>query len=170
MKVKIISNNQQEFNGVKYYRCGKYFANSSKKHNRRLHRTVWEYHNGKIPKGCIVDHIDRDSDNNQIENLRLATYSMNNRNVSEETTKRRKANMERIRPLAIKWHKSKSGREWHKEHGKKVWENIEPVKKICACCGKEFETKVLRKNVRFCCRNCQHRAYMRRKKGLPEQD
>lgn len=51
--------------------CGKRFL---------LHRLVWTYHNGDIPDGLVVDHLDRNPLNNQIENLRVATTSQNVRN------------------------------------------------------------------------------------------
>jgi hypothetical protein len=41
----------------------------------RAHNIIWELHNGRIPKGMTVDHIDRNPSNNKIENLRLATPS-----------------------------------------------------------------------------------------------
>jgi len=44
------------------------------------HRLVWMHFNGKIPKGMVVDHIDRNPRNNKIENLRLATYAQNSAN------------------------------------------------------------------------------------------
>lgn len=42
-----------------------------------VHRLVWEWHNGPIPEGMVVDHIDQDKSNSRIENLRLLTHSQN---------------------------------------------------------------------------------------------
>lgn len=48
------------------------------------HRIVWELHNGPIPQGSVIDHIDGDSYNNSIENLRLCTQSQNTKNKSKQ--------------------------------------------------------------------------------------
>jgi len=45
------------------------------------HRIIWEMHNGPIPKGLEVDHIDTDRSNSRIENLRLATKRQNGHNT-----------------------------------------------------------------------------------------
>lgn len=49
---------------------------------KRLHRAVWEWHNGEIQEGMQIDHLDRDKSNNRIENLRLVSHTVNGRNVS----------------------------------------------------------------------------------------
>ena len=48
--------------------------------NRRVmyrHRLVWVWHNGAIPDGLVVDHINGDTTDDRIENLRLATHRQN---------------------------------------------------------------------------------------------
>lgn len=45
-----------------------------------VHRLIWIYHTGEIPKGLMLDHKDGVRDNNVIENLRLSTPSENSCN------------------------------------------------------------------------------------------
>ena len=44
------------------------------------HRRIWELTNGPISEGMTVDHINRNSLDNRIENLRLATKTLQIRN------------------------------------------------------------------------------------------
>lgn len=46
----------------------------------KMHRIVWEIHNGEIPKHMYIDHIDGDKGNNKIDNLRLVDSKLNSRN------------------------------------------------------------------------------------------
>jgi len=48
----------------------------------KVHRLIWVYHNGPIPKGKEIDHINHIRDDNRIENLRLVTQKDNARNCS----------------------------------------------------------------------------------------
>jgi len=58
-----------------YYEINLY--KNSKKKSFQFHRLVYEAHNGTIPEGLFIDHIDLNSQNNNIDNLRLATRSEN---------------------------------------------------------------------------------------------
>lgn len=40
-----------------------------------VHRLIWQLHNGRKP--LVIDHINRDSLDNRIENLREVTHSLN---------------------------------------------------------------------------------------------
>jgi len=44
------------------------------------HRIIWEMLNGKIPKNLCIDHIDGNGLNNKINNLRVVSLSINQRN------------------------------------------------------------------------------------------
>ena len=50
------------------------------KKNTYAHRVIWEIVNGHIPDGFVIDHINGDSIDNRIGNLRLVTISGNNKN------------------------------------------------------------------------------------------
>jgi hypothetical protein len=54
-----------------------YYSVTIKARRYQLNRLIWIYHNGEIPKDLLVDHISRDTHDNRIENLRLATYTQN---------------------------------------------------------------------------------------------
>ena len=51
--------------------CGKHY---------REHRVIWLMHGGIIPDGHVIDHINGDSEDNRIENLRCVTNCENKRN------------------------------------------------------------------------------------------
>lgn len=53
--------------------------------NRTRHRLVWEWHNGEIPEGLFIDHINRNKSDDRIENLRLSTPAQNIRNSKHST-------------------------------------------------------------------------------------
>jgi hypothetical protein len=54
----------------------------------KVHRLVWEWHNGPIPPGLEVDHINDDREDNRIENLQLLTKLENNLKARDKQRKR----------------------------------------------------------------------------------
>ncbi len=40
-----------------------------------MHRAIWEYYNGEIPKGYVVHHKDLNLANNDITNLEILTLA-----------------------------------------------------------------------------------------------
>lgn len=146
-----------------------YFLNSTI--HKRLHVYVWEHYNGRVPKGYHVHHIDKDKNNNEIENLQLLTSTEHNRlHASQWTDERRewaRGNLlENAVPASKEWHKSEEGKEWHSKHGKEAYKNRTEKEYICTCCGKPFKTKNRygKGQNTFCCNACKS-AY-RRKMGF----
>ena len=50
----------------------------------KVHRVIWEMHNGPIPKGMTIDHINHIRDDNRIENLRMVRQGCQLRNLSKQ--------------------------------------------------------------------------------------
>jgi hypothetical protein len=150
----------QIFNGRTYYQYeGRYFTSGT----RKMHRDVWAFHNGEIPKGNHIHHIDGDVTNNDISNLQLMEASAH---LRMEGKKRHQDNPEWSKQfytkgieLAKEWHRSPEGREWHKQHGINVFANREVYTLNCHVCNNPYKTKIVN-NSKFCSNNCKS-AYRR---------
>ena len=154
----VISPTAQEFNGERYYLCGFYFQ----RNGRRLHRAVWKYNRGDIPKGYHVHHRDNCRSNNAIENLELLTafdHLSLHGNPNARLT-------DAARAKAAEWHGSDEGRLWHSRHYR---ESIAPTMAkrttlACQHCGQPFEARlVLAARSKFCGNNCKARALRKRR-------
>ena len=158
----------QEFNGRTYYQYeGRYFTS----HIRKMHRDVWIFHNGEIPKGFHIHHIDGNPSNNDISNLQLLEGRIH---LKMEGKKRVKENPQWIKDFQSKgilkakeWHKSEEGRKWHSEASKKQWENPSIFTNQCIECKKLYES-VKSKGVKFCSNKCK--SSFRRKSGIDNEN
>lgn len=156
------------FNGIKYTKDKKsgYYLNSTNR--KRLHRSVWEYYNGKIPKGYEIHHKDRNKDNNDISNLIMLTVEEHKKEhkklLTVEQKQKLRDNLEnKARPMAIEWHKSKDGIEWHKKQYINTLGNRKEQAFVCLNCNKEYKT-IKTKSNKFCSNKCK--SSYRRKMGL----
>lgn len=52
------------------------------------HHIVWELHNGPVPEGMRIDHIDGNRSDSRIENLRLATADQNAQNKRKQFSRK----------------------------------------------------------------------------------
>jgi len=157
------------FNELKFTRDDKtgYYLNSTIR--KRMHRYVWEFYNGEIPKGMHIHHIDHDKSNNDIRNLQMidaSTHTRMHANMNvEKNYKKMVENLNNIRDKASEWHKSEQGRDWHKEHYSKSLAKVHEVIRELSCnyCGKKYKTKGLGTS-KFCSNNCKSKN--RRSLGL----
>lgn len=82
-RIRGVFNGKYEKGNIGY--CGYIKDNNSwevpfKGRSLKVHRVVWELANGKIPNNCVIDHIDGDSSNNSLSNLRAVPAEVNSRN------------------------------------------------------------------------------------------
>mgnify|MGYP002622439099 CR=1 FL=1 len=153
-----------------------YYYNSHTR--KRLHQAIWIAHNGPIPKGYEIHHIDHNKENNDISNLACITkeehHRIHNEEMSDELRNWYRDNLNtNARPKAIEWHKSEAGKEWHKEHIRQQIKNGTINKKIifrCSQCGEEFESIARNLNGNhFCSNNCRAK-FLRHSRSQDKSD
>lgn len=171
-------NDYQIVDGIYFYKertgIGYYLGNVPQSDGKcrpvRCHSYVWEKHNGKIPHGYSVHHIDGNPANNCIDNLTLLHCSEHSKYHASQHTDKARETIKLAIPKASEWHKSEQGSEWHKNHytnyAQKIWGA--PITKTCEICGKEYTTNHgSAKKSRFCSNNC--RAKFRRMSGIDNE-
>ena len=155
----------QTFNGKTYklYKGERYFS----RHDKRLHRVVWEFYNGPIPQGFHVHHKDENPWNNEIDNLELVpAFKHLSRHTIERVAEDRESFIRRMAKAgeyAKEWHRSPEGRAWHSKHAKEQAPR-ERVEYTCDFCGKTFVSQKFGSEHHFCSNKCS--AAFRRREGL----
>lgn len=164
------------FDGYKFRKDKKtgYFLSTKKMDSgkrERLHTYLWRFYNGSIPEGYHIHHVDKDKNNNNIENLTCIPSSTHLSFHSKEraVTEHDKiiANLsENALPKAIEWHKSGQGRDWHKKHYNEMKDKLYVMQEyVCLTCGKCF--KSTNTGSKFCCNSCK--SEYRRKSGVDNE-
>jgi len=174
------------FNGAVYRRYPDSTHASHRRYFNRsggkglLHRDVWSYHNGPVPEGFHVHHIDGDCSNNSIENLEcipatdhfaIHTEDRRAHGLSDDNLK----HMESMREKAKDWHSSPEGLAWHKEvssqylevarkalQKKREEQAANPKTVTCVECGELFSSPTGR--ARVCSHACHSKRSRRRKR------
>lgn len=135
----------------------------------RLHVYVWQKHNGKIPDGMEINHIDENKDNNEINNLECLTRKQHlayhkEHDYNKMLPKWRKNLDKNARPAAAQWHRTLEGRQVNSDahRGKKIKKRY--IKR-CKNCGKVYRAAFSRS--KFCSPACQ--SAFRKKSGVDDE-
>jgi len=81
---EVYGHKRKKYKKLKLHKYGYYYitlCKNNKIKNFLIHRLIYQAHNGTIPEKMCIDHIDNNPQNNNIENLRVATNSQNNMNI-----------------------------------------------------------------------------------------
>ena len=140
------------FNGEYYYKNdGGYFV--KRRPQKILHREVWKLHNGEIPKGFVVHHIDHNKENNKIENLEIMGWSEHNS----------------LHARSNKYFGSEANLSHLQRIRKTTWKKKLRTPSLCVLCGSEFMT-LQPERAKFCSRSCKNvqagRDYRERQREL----
>jgi hypothetical protein len=164
----VISDTIQEFNGTRFYKCGAYFQHKGK----ALYVEVWTAAHGPVPAGFEVHHKDHNPSNNDLENLELLEGSEHARLHALERGlgELGRQHLEKAGELAKEWHKSQEGREWHKNHYKKMADALHArEERTCEECGTVFMGLIGKpERNRFCSNKCKTR--WRYKSGVDNEE
>ena len=101
-----------------------------------LHRALWEAANGTIPEGMQIDHINGNTLDNRLENLRVVTHQENARNQ-----KRRNDNTSGV--TGVSWNKKKQ--KWEAritDNGKLVFLGLHDDWFEAVCARKSAEKRL----------------------------
>jgi hypothetical protein len=135
----------------------RYYVITSGRGYRTLHRDVWSFHNGDIPKGYHVHHKDGNYFNNSPENLECLSPKEHAEQHTEEFYEARVKQMAYAREFASKWHGSPEGLEFHRQLGRLSWEGREPeIDNVCEVCGSSFKSFVKAITCSTKCKNRRH--------------
>lgn len=159
----VVSDTIQEFGGVRYYRCGKYFRRTSNhfKGSRLLHRDVYAANHGDIPDTHHVHHVDEDRSNNSPENLQLLPISEHCSIHAKEAGALSKLRGEFIgQEKAKAWHRSEEGRAWHAENSRRAFKRFANRVGECIVCSKTYMYSAIPEK-RFCGQACFQRLQRR---------
>lgn len=157
-----------EVDGIKFYKSTQgYWLGQVEGKPKRLHVYTYEKLFGSVPEGCVIHHIDRDPDNNDIGNLILVSKKEHARVHHDAVKAASVESIKKAQAAATEWHKSSAGHEWHKEQYRRSladkWADM--VTKNCEVCGKPFQCPaIVAYKSRFCSNNCK--SQFRRNSGV----
>lgn len=141
---------------------GKYWW--AKAGTKSLHRAIWKWYHGDIPAKHDIHHKDGNPHNNKPSNLEcLSKREHRRRHREDHRTPKQLRHLERIRPKAAVWHRSKQGEAWHRRHAQRVWGRENRTERTVRCveCEKDFTTLSF-STPKYCSDRCYDRMRYKR--------
>lgn len=117
----------------------------------RRARKQWELHNGLIPPGYVIHHIDRDRRNNSIENLQMLTRSDHGKLHQEED--------DHLYPRRV------VSRHIHRAAYMKTYRKTKTEPHNCGWCGRKYYRDIYGKT-KTCSHSCGSHLFWSLKKQL----
>ena len=141
---------------------------NGKQTKKRLHWYKYFIEVGGIPKGFHIHHIDENPLNNSIENLQLICGKKHIGEHSKKALATNPIHKAKFHAAGIEaakvWHKSDAGREWHSQLASRRMSEREYITKKCLVCEKEYKTRAVQSETKFCSNNCK--SEYRRRSGV----
>jgi hypothetical protein len=147
--------------GERYYlqSTGRYYQHGNTSlRERLLHRIIWISRRGRIPKGWDIHHKNKNWQDNRLSNLTIMPQPDHRRMHMIERLgdphyyNIRQKQLVLAREKSKKWHSSKEGIKWHREHAKHSLRKTPKIPRKCIHCGHEWRTTYHR--AKFCSRSC----------------
>ena len=138
-----------------------------KKKNYLVHRVVWELHNGEIPEGMVINHVNCNPADNRILNLELATPQQNSRRNKYHKNLADPNNSTGVYGISLEEYWNKSSTKLHKFiraswrdadgiNKKKSWSLSNMTKEEAIVLAKEFLDKMLKEiNEKIDCKSLE---------------
>lgn len=152
MDPTIVTPTRQDFGGVRYYLCGRYYQHKG----QRLHRAVWEHHHGPIPEGMHVHHRNHDRADNRLVNLELKSAGEHAAHHNRELTPARQAALQAVAP-ALRAGNARLTPEQRAAAAATGWGGVARHTVTCSVCSVEFTTPFPTR-ARYCGGTCRARA------------
>lgn len=144
---EVIDEKHITFNGTIYHK----HKDDHFTYHSLIHRDIWQYYNGEIPKGYFIHHRNKNKVDNDISNLQLVTSSQHKR-LHNLSAKRKKYICEYCGKDFLsscftppRFYSSKCNSTWHKENEREI--------RICPFCHKGFSVYRHSRKV-YCSRYC----------------
>jgi len=137
--VEVVDDKHQQFNGMIFPKIKSgHYSN----HSFPIHRAVWTYFNGELPKGYEIHHIDNNPANNNIQNL-IALSEREHKQLHWKNPREKKYICQHCGEIFISTsphHAKYCSIKCRNQAKNEQWKKRNTEIRNCIICGKSFST------------------------------